>query len=192
MSEARLDQLKARYKDRSLSRSERQKILMEIRAEAYRTDTRKPISVRKMTRINGITALLGSLTFFALPLLDMARDNDVLAVIALLPAFLTLGFGFYWLVMTASYKPEPDDELAAQNRSKAGKTAFLCCFSVIYLAVSLFHLISGTNDITVHLNDSFFFFTGTLFLYYFFECFIFLSLDGGFRDEPDEEEDTEE
>ena len=182
----KIDELKKQYKDRSLSREERQKILCRIKEETYRTDTRKPISVRKNTLIKCIGSLLFSISCLSIAFLDFA-ENDVIAVIEFIPVFAAMGYGFYWLTMTASYKAEPDDELAVQNRNKAGNQAFFCTAASLFLVTELFFLVSGITVIPIEKINLMYIYFSVICLHSFFSNLIFLSLDGGFKDFSDEE-----
>ena len=189
---SRIDELKEKYKDKSLTREERRRILTEIQAESYRTDTRKPVSIRRMSRINCVISLLLSLMCFSMVMIDMIGENDILNALFMIPLFGVIGYGFYWAATVASYKAEPDDELSVQNKNRSGSIAFFCTISTVYLIITIYFLISGENSVAVLRHDLYFLFASIFFLYKFYEYLIFLMIDGGLKDEPDTDEEEEE
>lgn len=192
METTKYKELKTRLNDKSLSREERGRIAESMRYEAYKADKRKPIGVYQRTKLSCmfylsfcVAQLYALISFHAFP-----KDKDVPIDIALfLVLFVTaFVFGFRYMMNLASYKPEPDDELAAQNRAKAGEAAFYVWYAVAVLLVSFVLIFKDRLYEPFVLSDFMLTSCGMFMLYQGLKDLVFLLLDGS----PEEESEGEE
>lgn len=180
--------LKAKYKDKTLTRSERQQVAEELVRETYKIDKRKPISQRAMAKRHmaaGLIAMLAGVGYFIYEGLGISGTSAETAVNALV---FIAAFGLLcWLIVPiAAHKPEPDDEFSKQNKLKAGSiageltgfTAVAACF----IASSVL-----PEVVTVNRESFYFIMYIVIGLYCFTYYAAFLKLEG----KPDYESEDE-
>lgn len=180
--------LKAKYKDKSLSRSERQQVAEELVREMYKIDKRKPISQRAVAKrymVSGLIAMLAGVGYFIYEGLEISGTNAETAVNALV---FIAAFGLLcWLVVPiAAHKHEPDDEFSKHNKLKAGSiageltgvTGVIACF----VASSVL-----PEVVTVNRESFYFIMYIVIGLYYFTYYAAFLKLEGKPGEEGEDE-----
>lgn len=192
METTKYTELKAELNNKNLSREERSRIAQRMRYEAYKADKRKPIGVYRRTKLScmfylsfSAAQLYALISFHAFP-----KDKDVPIDIALFLALFVTAFvfGFRYMMNLASYKPEPDDELAAQNRAKSGEAAFYLWYAVAVLLVSFVLIFKDRLYEPFVVSDFMLTSCGMFMLYQGLKDLVFLLLDGSPEEESEDEQ----
>lgn len=123
----KLTELKERFKDKSLTRSQRQELYKEIIEERYRTDPRPVLSIReyhKRRAIVGTIGLISGITGIVALSMDKEANKTpgiIILVIFSVIALLILGILIWCVIPFITHKVERGDELYKQNDSKANE-----------------------------------------------------------------------
>lgn len=180
--------LREKYKDKTLSRSERQQAAEEITREMYKLDKRKPISQRAMAKrhmLAGLIAVLAGAGYFAVEAFGISGTNAEIAALSLI-AVTVIGLFCWMIIPMVGHKREPDDEFSKQNKLKAGSIAGELTGSAA--VVACFIASSVLPDVVAVNRESFYFIMYIVIgLYCFTYYAAFLKLDGS----PDEESEDE-
>ena len=183
----KIAKLTARTKDKSLTRSERQQAMEELKWEKYRTDPRPSMSLKKFKLLDGFVFLADVFIFSYMGLVDKQQDPGFTAgdaVMTIIVAALIAAVIGY-LFLHSKYKIEPADELSDRNLSKASKIAY----TVIVIALVVSGLIVTWKDpigvLTIENRKIFSILCSMVFLHGGITNFIFVLLEG--KEEPEEE-----
>ncbi len=193
----KLNMLRKRANDKSLSRTERRKAQNEYRSLYYRVDKRKPISVRKQMIINAIQSLLMTVNFGAMGTIDYLHylygydyKINLTGTISLL---IVLSFAALFVLITvvqSKYKQEPDDELSLKNKLLASNLGYVITALATIIAVFIYFSILGKETFVLRREYAVFMAASYISLMTFAGKVIFLIIDG--KDASGDDEDEEE
>lgn len=149
----KLTKLKERYKDKSLTRSQRQELMREIIDESYRLDKRPVMSIRDYQKKRLGAGLLAFVSGTAAVIglgLDI-KTGPVTGAIALGFGLIALGLLLWFLVPTMTHKLERGDELSERNEAKANEYTAATLMMIGFMGTMLFSMsdlkftVSGRN-----------------------------------------------
>ena len=197
----KLNMLKKRANDKSLSRAERKEAMNEYKAAYYRVDKRKPISVRKQMMINALQAFLMTFNFGAMGTIDYLRylygyDYKIhllgtLSVLIVLSFVVLLGLVLF---VQDKYKQEPDDELSLKNKTLASNLGYVITAMATIIGIFIYFDILGKESLVIRREYGVFWAASYISLMTLAGKIIFLIIDGKDTsgDDDDEEETVEE
>lgn len=196
MENEKINQLKEKLKDKSLTQAQRQAIMEEIANESYKTDTRKPMSLYKYRQLQfwGFFLCFIEEIFSMITTACGIDDNIIVSIITLVICVPAAIFLILWLFATLSRKIDREDELARENLNKArsGISAIVMIGLLLTLGIILVLDTFMSINITLTLNSGNI--SDIVFLilwgYFSLESGLFLIHEG--RSYSDDEESEEE
>ena len=149
----KLTKLKERYKDKALTRSQRQELIQEIISENYRLDKRPVMSIcdyHKRRLFAGITAFVSGAAGVISLTLDI-KTGFVTGMFALIFAAVALGLLLWCLIPCVTHKIERSDELSEKNEAMANAYTASAVMGIGLIAVMVISVadlrftVSGKN-----------------------------------------------
>ncbi len=185
-TQAKLDQLKAQYTDKKLSRSERKEAFSELMRVRYAADPRPSISVRKQAFLNMVLFFLDTLVFGCLTFAKEAMNDGIGGIVSAILLFAMVITVLVFCSVEKKYKKEIDDELSLNSKKRASELAGITIMiAAAVIGVIAFSFIGTTFTIN---NDNWLgLFCTAVFAYAFFEHLYFLSIEGKEPAEAEEE-----
>lgn len=192
----KISQLSEKFKDKSLTKAQRQAIMEEIANESYKTDTRKPMSLYRYRQLHfwGFFLCFIEIVFDMITTACGIDDNIIVSIITLIICVPAAIFLVLWLFATFSRKIDREDEMAKENLNKARQGISVIVMFCLLLALSvvlILTMLSVNINITLTLNRSNI--NDIIFLilwgYFALESGLFLIHEGrcNFDDESEEE-----
>lgn len=188
METTRLTELKKKYADKTLSRSERQRVLEEIAKEQYKLDPRKTINLHELSKMRLIIGLMSFILCSASLLLDRFNvpDNGPIVIIVVIFALICFALFIRSAIPLITRKSEPSDELSQQNELTASNLAFRTIAAIMILAAFVYSLV-GSGSFKVFSADMYWLVCIYVGLHIFIKEAFFLYLDKADADIDEEE-----
>ena len=183
----KIEKLMARYKDKSLPRSERQQAMEELRWEKYRTDPRPSMSLKKFKLLDGFVFLADTFIFSYMGLVGKKQDSgftvgdDVMLIVTVLLIAAVIGY----LFLHSKYKIEPADELANRNLAKGSRIAYSLIAIALLAAGLIVSWTDPTGVLSIENSKIFSILCSMIFLHGGITNFAFAILEG--KEETEEE-----
>ncbi len=176
-TQVKIDRLTAQYKDKSLSRSERQEVLRELNHVRYAADPRPSISLRKQTVYEAVIWFLDTIVFGCITFTKNEMNEGLGNVFSLVLFTAMMITVLFVVAAERKYKKEPDDELSLKSKKRASELAMLTML-IILAAVgwAVFTVMEKTFALNTD-NWLGLFCTG-VFLYSFLDKLFFLMIEG--------------
>ena len=185
ITNAKIEKLTARYKDKSLSRAERQEILSELNWEKYRADPRPSMTLKKFKLLDAVVYLCDMVIFGMMLFETKHHGFNAFDFVMTAVVVVCIAAAGYYLYIHNKYKIEPADELSNRNMSRASGLAAYALIALL-LAVSLVMFIVNENGvITIPYGKLMNVLCTALFGYSFAANLIFIGLEG--KEETEEE-----
>ncbi len=178
-NDKKLNELKARYKQKDLSRDERYAIAEEIRRKAYRIDTRPSMSLRKSSLISAVvyfTIFMGTI-LIAIEGNINKNDSKLWSAAVMIMAVLEIAVMGYGVFMWFSHKVEPGDELSRLNTIKADSIAVWSIIILIFTAAYIYMTFTDHPLLTFDKSTIFFSLCSFVLLHSALRNLLFLWLD---------------
>lgn len=192
----RINYLKKRYTDKSLSRTEKQEVLKEISREMYKNDPRKPISIRKQTIINALMSLVLGLNFLFMGTVEnlgiKTKYHDIISPIEKVFLLLLFAILILYVAVLSKYKKEPDDELSAKHKLTAQSCGFIFLYAVLFVLVIVYFDVLKNETFVLKSESAMFLFAGLMFTSKFIDNLAFLIIDRTGSSKEDYEDEEEE
>ncbi len=121
MKSEKTKSLKEQFRDKSLTKQQRQELMQEIVRESYKNDKRKAISLhdQRFLQFMGFSMFLIEKLFDMITTAVGLEENFIVSTINVLLCIPALIFMILWLVKTTTCKIELEDEMARENMNKA-------------------------------------------------------------------------
>lgn len=194
-SSERINDLKKRYTDKTLSRAERREALKELSRELYKNDPRKPISIRKQTAVNALSSIVMGLNFLFMGTVEnlgiKMKYHDIISPVEKVFLLMMFAVLILFVVVQSKYKKEPDDELSAKNKLTASSCGFIFLYVVLFALIVIYFSVLKNETFVLKNESAMFLFAGLMFTSKFIDNLAFLIIDGanGAKDEYEEEEE---
>lgn len=189
----RINQLKRRYADKTLSRDERQEAFREMSREMYKIDPRKPLSLKAQTVISAVSAFIMCVNFFYMGISENMGDGFLDyhtrktiggIIIAIMIAIIAV-----WVILQSQFKQEPNDELSLQNKVKADSVGSAFTIFALLILSYVYFMVLGNEKFVIMSQAAIFFIAGFIMLTGFVNKIVFLILESKDSCEGDEEEE---
>ena len=183
----KIEKLMARYKDKSLPRSERQQAMEELRWEKYRTDPRPSMSLKKFKLLDGFVYLADMFLFSYMGLFGKKQDpgftagDAAMVIVTALLIAAVIGY----LFMHSKFKIEPTDELANRNLAKGSRIAYMVIALALFAAGLFLSWTNPTGILSIEHSKIISILCALIFLHGGITNFAFVILDG--KEETEEE-----
>ena len=192
-SSERINDLKKRYTDKTLSRAERREALKELSRELYKNDPRKPLSLKAQTVISAVSAFIMCVNFFYMGISENMGDGFLDyhtrktiggIIIAIMIAIIAV-----WVILQSQFKQEPNDELSLQNKVKADSVGSAFTIFALLILSYVYFMVLGNEKFVIMSQAAIFFIAGFIMLTGFVNKIVFLILESKDSCEGDEEDE---
>ena len=185
-TQAKINKLTKEYKDKSLSRQERQEAFRELARVKYIADPRPSISVRKQAKLDAAAWFLDALLFGCITFAKRQMNEGMGTVFSIILSAVMVITVMYAISVERKYKKELDDELSLNSKKRASELAGLTMI-IIAAAVGMLVFTMLEKSFTLNSDNWLGLFCTVVFLYSFFEKLFFLIVEG--KDSAEAEED---
>ncbi len=191
----KIQMLKKRYTDKSLSKAERREAFNELHRALYRNDPRKPISIKKQTKINALMTFVYGLNFLYMGTVEnlgiKTKYHDIVSTIEEVIIILMVAIIILFVYVQAKYKKEPDDELSTKHKLTAQSIGFIFVYILLFAFIVIYFSVLKNDAFVLKNESAMFLFAGIMFTSKFIDNLAFLIIDGAKESKEDIEDESE-
>lgn len=185
----RIEELTRQFRQKGLSREERQAVLEELNWTKFRADSRPALSLRRFKLLDAMVYLGDTAIFGYIGVTENLKKSGHMTVgdiFMAVTAVLLIISVFVYLHIHSKYKMEPADELAHRNMLRATNWAFYAMMFTFIAAAYIYFIVSGDGSMTLKNNTLLQLVCAVMFFHGFLSDLIFVYLDRSGEDTEEE------